>query len=72
VSDGGENGVKEMGVDILGGERTGDLTSLPSSPLAVKKGIQPLCRIYKVDLTGNFYRCQAGATGIMWEKAEVR
>jgi hypothetical protein len=79
-SDGRENGVKEIGKeiggdisrgDILGGERTGGLISLSSSLLAVKKGIQPLCRIYKVDLTGNFYRCQAGATGIMWEKAEV-
>ena len=24
----------------------------------------PLCRIYKIDLTGNFYRCQAAAVGV--------
>jgi hypothetical protein len=76
--DGGENGVKEIGGDILGGGSAGGKSSsstttsssTSSAPLAVKKGNQPSCRIYKVDLTGNFYRCQAGATGIMWEKAE--
>ena len=25
---------------------------------------EPLCRIYKIDLTGNFYRCQAAAVGV--------
>ena len=34
-------------------------------------GRNPSCRVYKVDLTGNFYRCQAAAAGGMALKVET-
>ena len=34
-------------------------------------GRKPSCRVYKVDLTGNFYRCQAAAAGGMALKVET-
>ena len=31
---------------------------------------EPICRIYKVDLTGNFHRCQAAAIGVGADEVE--
>ena len=31
---------------------------------------EPICRIFKVDLTGNFHRCQAAAIGVGADEVE--
>ena len=79
TSDDAENNQMENTTALHTVEVNSNITALNAEEVAVNIGRvdgkqkperQPLCRLFKVDLTGQFYRIQAGAVGCGADKIE--